>query len=142
MKKKKEFLISWHHNTLINGQIEAQYEVLPKQASQQLEKGVAQSRRIELSYSLVEADRATVSSEKDFSHLLRLFPIIFDADVYSSYLMIRVQKIPLKSWSLTIEELFMQFKTDEWVESFDRERLKREHKFLARSLKKRRFTSR
>ncbi len=56
--------------------------------------------------------------------------------------MIRVQKIPLKSWSLTIEELFMQFNTDEWVESFDRERLKREHKFLARSLKKRRFISR
>jgi hypothetical protein len=38
----------YSQDTLINGQIEAQYEVLPGQASQELEEGLAQSRRIEL----------------------------------------------------------------------------------------------
>lgn len=120
----------YSQDTLINGQIEAQYEVLPGQASQELEEGLAQSRRIELPYSLVEAGRATAPPEGDFSHLLSLFPTTFGADVYPPYLMIRVRKIPPKPWPLTIGGLPVQFSTDEWVESFDRGQLGRGHRSL------------
>ncbi|KAI4127457.1 MAG: hypothetical protein LQ347_004596 [Umbilicaria vellea] len=116
--------------TLLNGQIDAQLDGKLGQASQDLQKSLAQSKKIELQYSLVEAGRATGPPKGDFSDLLKLFPATFGADIFPPYLIIRVRETPPKPWPLTIGGLPVQFSTDKWVESFDRGQAGRGYKIL------------
>ena len=118
----------YSQGTLTNDQIDAQFSF--QLGSQDLEKRVTQSKRIELPYSLIEAGRATAPPEGNFSDLVRLFPTTIGADVFPPYLIIRVQKMPPKPWPLTVGGLPVQFRTDKWVESFDRGRMGRGRKFL------------
>jgi hypothetical protein len=113
---------------LTNGQTDAQFNA--KLGSQDLEKGLAQSKKIELPYSLIEAGRATAPPKGDFSDLLKLFPTTFAAEVFPPYLIIRVKKLPPKPWPLTVGGLPVQFSTDKEVESFDRGRIGRGPKVL------------
>ncbi|KAA6406532.1 MAG: hypothetical protein FRX48_09697 [Lasallia pustulata] len=110
--------------------LDDQFNVKLDQASQDLQKSLAQSKRIELPYSLFEAGRATAPPKGDFSDLFKLFPTTFGADVFPPYLIIRVRDIPPKPWPLTIGGLPVQFSTDKWVGSFDRGQLGRGHKVL------------
>jgi len=100
------------------------------QANQDLEKGLAQSKRIELPYSLIEAGRATGPPGGDFSDLLTLFPTTFAAEVFPPYLIIRIRTIPPKPWPLTIGGLPVQFSTDKFEDSLNRGRLGRGHRSL------------
>lgn len=82
--------------TLTNGRIDLQFDVQLGQASPDLERGLAQSKRIELQYSLIVAGRATTPPLGDFSDLLRIFPTTFAVEVFPPYLIIRVREMPLK----------------------------------------------
>lgn len=113
---------------LSNGPIDAQFDVQP--GSQDFVKKVAQSKRIELHYSLVEAGRATFPPGGDFSDLLKLFPSIIGVDVFPPYLIIRVKVVPPRPWPLTIGGLPVQFTTDKWAEVFHRGRSGRGHRVL------------
>ena len=114
----------------MNSQIDAQFDVQLGQVNQDLEKGLAQSKRIELPYSLIEAGRATGPLKRDFSDLLRLYPTTFAAEVIPPYLIIRSQIIPPRPWPLTIGGLPVQFSTDEYGDSYDRGWLGRGRKCL------------
>ncbi|KAI9716646.1 MAG: hypothetical protein M1812_005184 [Candelaria pacifica] len=85
----------------------------------------SRSRKIELSYSLVQAGRATTPPLGDFTDLLRLFPTTFDVSVTPPYLVIRVRQLPPRPWPLTVAGLPVDFRIDELEESFQRGRLGR-----------------
>lgn len=94
-----------------------------RQADQGFANELARSKKIELSYSLVDAGRATAPPKGDFSDLLKLFPQTFSTEVLPPYLMIRVRTMPPKPWPLKVAGLPVLFSTEEIAVSFDRGRL-------------------
>ncbi|MCJ1483606.1 hypothetical protein MMC06_003774 [Schaereria dolodes] len=87
--------------------------------NQNLEMSLAQSKIVELPYSLIEAGRATLPPRGDFSDLSKLYPTTFAIDIFPPYLVFRVQAIPPKPWPLTIGGLPVQFCTQILVDPFD-----------------------
>ena len=113
---------------LSKGQTDVRFQ--SKSGSEDSEKGLAQSKKIELPYSLVEAGRATSPPKGDFSDLLRIFPTTFAAELFPPFLLIRVRKLPPKPWPLRVGGLPVQFTTDDETETFDRGRIGRGPKVL------------
>jgi hypothetical protein len=104
----------------INRQIDAQFEIQRGQPSQDLAKALAVSKRIELSYPLVENGRPLTPPPGGFSELLILFPTTFAAEVAPPYVIIRVRTLPPKPWPFTVGGLLLWLTTDESAGCFDR----------------------
>ena len=80
------------------------------------------SKRIELSYPLVENGRPLTPPPGGFLELLGLFPTTFAAEVAPPYVIIRVRTLPPKPWPFTVGGLLLWLTTDEFAECFDRGR--------------------
>src|SRR3984957_5619669 len=117
-------------STLTNQHIDAQFEVELGQLSQNLANALTVSKRIELSYSLVENGRPTTPPRGDFSELLKLFPTTFAAEVAPPYVIIRVRTLPPKPWPFTVGGLPLWLTTDESADCFDRGRTGKGRKAL------------
>jgi hypothetical protein len=117
-------------STLTNQHIDAQFEVELGQLSQNLANALTVSKRIELSYSLVENGRPTTPPRGDFSELLKLFPTTFAAEVAPPYVIIRVRTLPPKPWPFTVGGLPLWLTTDEFADCFDRGRTGKGRKAL------------
>ncbi len=104
-------------------------KALPKRKSllgtEKIRNILLQSKKIQLSYSLVEAGRATTPPLGDFSDLLKVFPTTLDVMVTPPFLIIRVLEIPPQPWPLTIAGLPVDFTTEELGGSFQRGRIGR-----------------
>ncbi|KAH0551323.1 hypothetical protein GP486_007432 [Trichoglossum hirsutum] len=117
-------------NTSSNGQIDAKFEVQLGQLSQDFMKSLAVSKRVELSYSLVENGRPTLPPHNGFSELLGLFPTTFAADVVPPFVIIRVRTLPPKPWPFTVGGLPLWLTVDESADYFDRGRIGKGQKKL------------
>lgn len=116
---------------LINDQTDAFFDDQLGQASEIFKKRLAQSKRIELPYSLVEAGRATVPPQGDFADLFKLFPTTIYVEVFPPYLRIEVRGLPPKPWPLTVGGLPLQLFTGERAHIFDQCRMGRGPKILS-----------
>ena len=86
---------------------------------------LAQSKGVQLPYSLVENGRVTGPPNGDYSLLLKLFPTTFGVELSPPHLIIRLKTLPPKPWPLTIGGLPVQFTTENLGDSFSRGRLGR-----------------
>ena len=98
--------------------------------SPDLRTSLAQSRKVELEYSLVVSGRATTPPHGDFSELQRLFPSTYAVEIFPPYLVFRVHTAPSKPWPLTIGGLPVCFLTDKHTDPFARGRMGRGQKLL------------
>ncbi|KAI9772964.1 MAG: hypothetical protein M1840_008846 [Geoglossum simile] len=102
-----------------NSVLDVQFEIQLGQPNQGLTESLTVSKRVELSYSLVEGGKPTTPPHGDFSELLRLFPTTFAAEVAPPYVIIRVRTLPPKPWPFTVGGLLLWLTTDELEHCFD-----------------------
>ena len=107
------------------GDIEPQFDTHLGQPSKAVVDNLAQSKGVQLPYSLVENGRVIGPPNGDYSLLLKLFPTTFGVELSPPHLIIRLQTLPPKPWPLTIGGLPVQFTTENLGDSFSRGRLGR-----------------
>ena len=91
-----------------------------KQPNHQLQQSPANSKKIELPFSLVESGRAIQPPNGDYSTLLKLIPTTFAVEVRPPFLIVRVRELPPKPWPFTIGDLPIHISTHDHGERFRR----------------------
>ncbi|KAL8842261.1 MAG: hypothetical protein Q9170_000587 [Blastenia crenularia] len=86
-----------------------QFEVKLDQTSINLTRGIAQSKRLKLAYSLVKNGRPTTPPLGDWSDLTRLFPTTVSVEVTPPFLVFTVREVPPRPWPLTVSGLPIMF---------------------------------
>ncbi|KAI4120471.1 MAG: hypothetical protein LQ338_006994 [Usnochroma carphineum] len=89
-----------------------QFEVKLDQTSANLTRGIAQSKRLKLAYSLVENGRPTTPPLGDWSDLTNLFPTTVSVEIMPPFLVFTVREVPPRPWPLTVAGLPIMFHSE------------------------------
>lgn len=91
------------------------------QPNEDLERVIAISKRVTLTFSLVTNGRYTPPNSKEqYQELFSLFPTTYAVDVIPPVLIIRVCTLPPRPWPLTVAEMPLYLTTSEHGTGFNR----------------------
>lgn len=104
-----------------NKSLDAEFDAPLGNLSESLQRAVASSKRVELTFSLIgDGQWTTPPSWDSFQELKSLFPTTFEVEVIPPILLIRVRVLPPKPWPMTVAGMPLRLTTDPDEECFKR----------------------